>query len=435
MVRRIATAAVWATVVLLACNGQDPRDRRDPETTLDSDVEDLPIVDEGSPPDLDADDRREPSDLPQEPADEGKNPSGDTPFETREEGDSSAGGGCGNGLLEAPGEACERWQTRPCTDFGWNYTGGNAWCRDDCSGWSFTTCLTDGTAACGNGRKESVTGWLEFCDTGAAPCPPLSADPSCFDGVKDCRDLGPGWSGGRSTCSADCRTADVTGCVTTIPAWGHLEGSFETPWVLDESMLDVGGYLSAHREALVAGPAFRGNYAGGRAIPAPDPAVTVTYALRTVRRTSTGWYDQIYVIQETALRGAEGPAFQGAQLELRFRDGPLQSGVEYPVNAGVMGANRLYLFHYTNPDGSGTPDGSHRCLMAVGVGGRVRITRVEGLYQEDGTPSPYGSGHLAFEAEDIQVFWLGETPYGQALSEDFERPGGVQGVEMCHRPP
>lgn len=146
--------------------------------------------------------------------------------------------------------------------------------------------------------------------------------------------------------------------------------------------------------------------------------------------TSSGWYDQIYVVQETAMETAEGPVFQGAQLELRFRDGPLEAGVDYPVNAGVMGANRLYLFHYTKADGSGTPDGSLRCLMAVGVGGRIRVTKVEGLYGDDGGPSPDGGGRLAFQAEGIVLYWLGETPYGRSLSEDFEKPGGVRGVEM-----
>ncbi|MBP7125130.1 hypothetical protein KBD49_02045 [Myxococcota bacterium] len=73
--------------------------------------------------------------------------------------------------------------------------------------------------------------------------------------------------------------------------------------------------------------------------------------------------------------------------------------------------------------------------MAVGVGGRIRVTKVEGLYGEDGGPSPYGGGRLAFRTEGIVLYWLGETPYGRDLSADFEKPGGVNGVGMCQRLP
>jgi len=342
---------------------------------------------------------------------------------------------CGNGEVEPPAEACERLETRACTEFGFNFTGGNAWCRDDCTGWSMAACATDGTAVCGNGRKESAAGVLEFCDTGAAPCPLLAEDPLCFDGVKDCRDLGTGWSGGTSACSADCRTADVSACTTAVPPWGTLAAAFETPYVLDDGMLSVAGYVSAHRDALVGSPAFTGTYDDGVSIPAGAPAATISYALRNARRTASGWYDQIYVVQETATGAGDALAYTGAQLELRFRDGPLAAGDVHPVNANVMGATRLYLFHYTNPDGSGTPDGSLRCLAAVGIGGRIRITKAEDLYAEDGSPATAGGGRLAFEAEGITLYWLGETPYGTDLSEDFTKPGGVNGVGMCQRAP
>jgi len=342
---------------------------------------------------------------------------------------------CGNGIVEPPTEACERLETRPCTDLGFNFIGGTAWCRDDCTDWSRTACVTDGSVVCGNGKKESAAGTLEFCDTGAAPCPPLAEDPRCFDGVKDCRDLGSGWTGGTSICSADCRTADVTGCVTSVPPWGSVSAAFETPYVLDEKMLQVAGYLSAHREALVPSPAFSGTYGEGVPIPVGPPAATVTYALRNVRKTASGWYDQIYVVQETATKVDGSPSYIGAQLELRFRDGPLRAGDLHPVNANVMGATRLYLFHYTNPDGSGVPDGSLRCLAAVGIGGCIRVTKAEGLFAADGSPVQGGGGRLAFEAENITLYWLGETPYGTDLSGDFTRPGGVNGVGMCLRAP
>jgi hypothetical protein len=151
---------------------------------------------------------------------------------------------CGN-YLQDIGEVCDTPFSKPCVDFGDEYVSGRAFCRDDCSGWSFSKCVL--ANICGNGVVEND----EFCDGSGKRCiyidekydewdtAPCRSDCSswdlsychipavCGDGVVDpsteecekgqtlaCLDIDPQtYLGGTATCNTTCTAWNVSSCV------------------------------------------------------------------------------------------------------------------------------------------------------------------------------------------------------------------------------
>lgn len=284
--------------------------------------------------------------------------------------------GCGNAIIEDP-EVCDGG-SKPCKDMLMNFISGNAYCKDDCTGWSTAGCITNGTPYCGNGVKEG----MEACD----------------ETPKLCSEMGSAFTSGTAVCSFDCMTYDLADCQTDAPVYGYLTLLFDTPFILDDDQLENQEYLSAHKDAFITVPAFTGTY-GATSKPIPNPAAqsVTSYALRDTQKK---W---LYIQQEAVSKNGEATEYQNPQIEMHFGHPDLEPG-DYPLNALTMGANRLYLFN-TQADGT-------KCILGVAVGGHVIVTKAVDTEATDG-------GQLAFEGHDIPIYYVAESPYGQALVTSF----------------
>ncbi len=288
--------------------------------------------------------------------------------------------GCGNAIQEAD-EACDGGG-KPCKDMLMNFISGTAYCKDDCTGWSTAGCITNGKPFCGNGIKEG----LEACDSMTKPC----------------TELGTGWKEGTATCSFDCRTWDIQDCKTDVVPYGYLDINFHSPCILNDDEIDDPLYMQEHFACLVQEASFTGSFgANSTAIPNPSGQEIISYALRD---TQKNW---LYVLQEAFTLGNGTTTFHNPQIEMHFAYPELVLG-DYPLNFLVMGATRLYLFNYKS-------DGS-KCLLAVGIGGHVTVTLAQDTQAAEG-------GQLSFVGQDIPIYHITESPYGQALVDGLQAAG------------
>jgi cysteine-rich repeat protein len=97
---------------------------------------------------------------------------------------------CGNGEIE-DGEVCDGNFTS-CKMVDSSFTGGVAYCRDDCKGWNTSTCEGGSGEYCGNGNLDPG----EICD----------------GDVIDCDDLAGAKPHGVATCKKDCSGWDTSKC-------------------------------------------------------------------------------------------------------------------------------------------------------------------------------------------------------------------------------
>ncbi len=92
---------------------------------------------------------------------------------------------CGDGIVEL-GEVCDN-ETRRCIEIDPKYYLGNAQCNDTCDGWILDDCV-EGVAECGNGIVEG----FEVCDSSIDDC--IDIDPTKYSGGKAyCKDDCSGW--------------------------------------------------------------------------------------------------------------------------------------------------------------------------------------------------------------------------------------------------
>ncbi|GEM_PF-3771395 len=303
----------------------------------------------------------------------------DIPFDFKE--DNTLVEGCGNGLIES-GESCDGG-TKPCKELIMNFTGGTAYCKPDCSGWSTVGCITNGKPYCGNGKKEG----LEACD----------GDP------KECTELGTDWTGGVATCSFDCGTYDIGACTTDVAPYGYVDIDFTSGYVFNDAKIGDTEYLAGHPEGVVMAAAITGQYGSTqKQIPNPDAQATVSLALRNTQKQ---W---LYIVQESLSEVNEEIVYNNPQFEMHFAYSNIALG-DYPMNFQVMGATRLYMFNY-KPDGS-------KCLAAVGIGGYATVSNAVGTSDDEG-------GQLAFTASQVPLYHVTQSPYGQALVDSFP-------IEIC----
>lgn len=108
---------------------------------------------------------------------------------------------CGDGIVEL-GEVCDS-ETRRCAEINPEYYLGMAECNETCDGWDESDCVK-GVAECGNGIVEG----LEVCDSSIDDC--VDIDPSKYSGGKAyCLDDCSGWD--TITCTERPATIDWTG--------------------------------------------------------------------------------------------------------------------------------------------------------------------------------------------------------------------------------
>lgn len=108
---------------------------------------------------------------------------------------------CGNKTPEGP-EICDGG-TKDCIEIDPSlYSGGKALCKGDCSGWDTITC-EENSAVCGNNAVEGA----ELCDGSLDFC--VDIDPSKFSGGKAyCLDDCSGWD--TITCEEKVSGIDLT---------------------------------------------------------------------------------------------------------------------------------------------------------------------------------------------------------------------------------
>ncbi len=108
---------------------------------------------------------------------------------------------CGNGIKEGP-EVCDG-DTIACTTLDpQKYQSGTAFCNQSCTAYAVEGCVEIEPSECGNGVREG----LEICDGGLTNC--VDIDPLAFSGGKAyCKDDCTGWD--TSTCTeapAECES-------------------------------------------------------------------------------------------------------------------------------------------------------------------------------------------------------------------------------------
>ncbi len=151
---------------------------------------------------------------------------------------------CGNGIVDN-GEPCDGGM-KNCVEIDpVKFTGGKAYCLDDCTGWDTVTC-DENPAVCGNGIvegaeecdgtidscvdidplafvagkarcKEDCTGWdTETCETAGDYCGDgtKSEGEFCDGDSKACTEINPNWyESGTAPCNESCTGYDTSSCV------------------------------------------------------------------------------------------------------------------------------------------------------------------------------------------------------------------------------
>ncbi len=139
---------------------------------------------------------------------------------------------CGNGVVEPEaGEVCERYDPIACAALDSGYTGGYAYCLNDCSDWDISACTTP-PSTCGNGVIDDVS---EECEAGMGiPC--VEIDPAQYVyGTAPCNSECSGWSVapclGTDACGngifelgEECEITDTIPC-TEIDPVNYLPGN------------------------------------------------------------------------------------------------------------------------------------------------------------------------------------------------------------------
>jgi len=151
---------------------------------------------------------------------------------------------CGNGTVDG-GEPCDGGM-KNCVEIDpVKYTGGKAYCLDNCTGWDTVTC-DENPSICGNGTvegtekcdgtidncvdidpfafaagkarcKEDCTGWdTETCETSGDYCGDnvKSGTELCDGDSKACTEINPNWyESGTAPCNEWCTGYDTIDCV------------------------------------------------------------------------------------------------------------------------------------------------------------------------------------------------------------------------------
>jgi len=125
---------------------------------------------------------------------------------------------CGNNIIEQ-GEICDGG-TKNCVSLSVDFIGGTAFCRNDCSGWDTSTCIT--AAMCGNDTLDNG----ETCDKGA----------NSTTKVKNCVEIDPySFSGGKAKCNATCDGWDTSTCDEIAPDQDTVDNDI----VVDDGVPDI----------------------------------------------------------------------------------------------------------------------------------------------------------------------------------------------------
>jgi hypothetical protein len=131
--------------------------------------------------------------------DTGKNDNNVVNDDSEEGDDNHVSETCGNEVVEE-GEVCDGNLVN-CVDINDQlYTGGKAWCKEDCSGFDTVTC-EEVFHECGNSIVEGP----EECDGGLVDC--VEIDPYLY-------------SGGKAACEDDCSGWDTITCDEREPVCG-----------------------------------------------------------------------------------------------------------------------------------------------------------------------------------------------------------------------
>lgn len=120
---------------------------------------------------------------------------------------------CGDGLIEGD-EVCDGG-SKPCADISSSTPEGNAYCENDCTAWDTSKCSSESSSVCGNGIKESG----EECDDGNkssgdgcdSDCN-IEASGNCGNGIKE---AGEECDDGNTTsgdgCDKNCQDESTSG--------------------------------------------------------------------------------------------------------------------------------------------------------------------------------------------------------------------------------
>ena len=177
------------------------------------------------------------------------------------------------------------------------------------------------------------------------------------------------------------------------PLYGRLDIDFSTPFILDEAQLGESTYMDAHPNAIIQRAASTGSYGTSRSIPSAEAETTMSYAYQSV---ATDPFPARVTVGQQSADGDGNNVNPLVGLVLMFDDIAVR---DYPVE--LTGDEQIQLLVYNVT----APDGSSMCVIAIGIGGNLRVSAASNTSAQDG-------GTLAMTATGLPLYYPTETPIG-----------------------
>ncbi|MFH1438055.1 MAG: hypothetical protein ABIJ56_20270, partial [Pseudomonadota bacterium] len=185
---------------------------------------------------------------------------------------------------------------------------------------------------------------------------------------------------------------EIPDAVMEVPAdaYGIVNVSFSTPYILDGSRLNDTAYVQSHGDGI-SGATFIGTYSIGYPIPGAYAGRNQTLALHLAGGSSS----MVAVLQQSS-EDSSGAIPANPWIELDFMDDYISTG-EYEIDTGNGAEVTLSVVNIYS--------GNDVCFLAIGIGGAITVTRAWNTSAIEG-------GKLAFSGTGIPLYHPTMTPYG-----------------------
>lgn len=185
---------------------------------------------------------------------------------------------------------------------------------------------------------------------------------------------------------------DIPDAVMEVPAnaYGVVNVSFSTAYILDGSRLNDSAYVNSHSDGI-SGATFIGTYSIGFPIPGAYANRNQTLALHI-----SGGSSSIVAVLQQSSEDSSGAIPANPWIELDFLDDYISTG-EYEIDTGSGAEVTLSVVNIY--------PGNDVCFLAIGIGGAITVTRAWNTSAIEG-------GKLSFSGTGIPLYHPTMTPYG-----------------------